>query len=116
MMVNKYQSYFLNLEAYRRFNIIKQKDLVGYDPIIGGATLAIFPLNILIAPLMLPIFAFKSEKLSEFALKLQYFGMLSLYLVVAMVLIPLMSIILYGKCVFNSIYILNNSEREAYPY
>lgn len=114
-MVNKYQSYYKNMEAYTRLNIIRQKSLVAFDPYIGGATLAIFPMNILVSPLLVPIFLMKSDKLSEFALKLQYFLMLGIYLALSFFLLIPLVFLLYLKSVANSVFIMVNFEREDYP-
>ena len=68
--INKYQEVYTNLDAYKRFNIIRMKNSNSYDKFIGGATLTFFPINILCLPLMLPLMLFRSRRASDFVLKL----------------------------------------------
>jgi len=105
---------FINLDAYRRFNIIKQKNSVAYDKYIGGVTLSFFPINIVMLPLSLPILFLKSPRASDFLLKAQYMLMMALYCSMAIVFsVPTMPI-LYIKSLTNAFYIAFNNKRPKY--
>ena len=108
MFINKQQNVIKNLDAYRRFNIIRLKNSQSFDPAIGGLCLTFFPINIVAIPFMVPIMLFKNPRISEFTLKLQYTALLGLYSLVAVCLIILMVPYLYMKCVVNGIYIVKN--------
>lgn len=70
MFINRQFEVSKNLDAYRRFNIIKLKNSDQYDQYIGGVTLTFFPINILMLPFMFPVVAFRNPRISDFALKL----------------------------------------------
>lgn len=70
MFINKYKQVYKNLDAYRRFNIIKLKNSVAYDKFVGGATLTFFPINIVMLPFIVPIISFRSARASDTVLKL----------------------------------------------
>jgi len=105
---------FKNLDAYRRFNIIKLKNSVAYDKFVGGATLTFFPINIMVLPFILPIIILRSTRLSDTLLKLQYVVMMLIYCVIAMTFIVPVSPILYCKVITNATYIAFNNKRQSY--
>jgi len=70
MFINRYKQVFKNLDAYRRFNIIKLKNSVAYDKFVGGATLTFFPINILVLPFIFPLIFLRSARLSDTMLKI----------------------------------------------
>jgi hypothetical protein len=70
MFINKYKIVWRNLDAYKRFNIIKMKNSISYDKFIGGCTLTFFPLNIIMLPLMAPVLAMRNPRASDFLLKI----------------------------------------------
>jgi len=70
MFINRYQIVWRNLDAYRRFNIIKLKNSVSYDKFIGGVTITFFPINLIMLPLALPIITLRSKRASDILLKL----------------------------------------------
>ena len=70
MFINKYKDIYLNIDAHKRFSIIRMKNSLAYDKYSGGATLSFFPVNIIILPMMLPILVMRSSRISEFALKI----------------------------------------------
>jgi len=92
-------------------NIIRLKNSSSFDALTGGVTITFFPISILVLPFIVPVVVFKSERLNEFILKIQYAFMIILYCGIAIVLsvpiIPLM----YFKCVSNSFYIALNNKR-----
>lgn len=95
-------------------NIIKLKNSSSYDPLSGGVTITFFPISILVLPFIVPVVIFKSERLNEFILKIQYAFMILLYCVIAVVIsIPILPL-LYLKCIFNAIYIVLNNKRQDY--
>lgn len=69
MFINKYKQVWRNIDAYRRTNIIKMKNSVSYDKVIGGITLTFFPLNILVLPFIPVVTVFRKESVSDFVLK-----------------------------------------------
>mmetsp|Transcript_11804 Transcript_11804/g.18141 ORF Transcript_11804/g.18141 Transcript_11804/m.18141 type:complete len:135 (+) Transcript_11804:1243-1647(+) len=114
MFINKYNSVYQNIEAHKRFNIIRMKNSESYDKYVGGATLSFFPVNIIILPFLLPIMMIRSPRLSEFALKIQYSVMLFLYCMCILVFIPLSVVLLYFKGIVNAFHIFFNKVREDY--
>ena len=115
MFINKYKSVFNNIDALRRMNIIKLKNSSSYDEKIGGATLTFFPINIiLIIPLPFVVL-FKSERLSDFVLKVQYTFMIIIFCAIALVLAVPIFPLLYLKCIGNAIYISAKNKRVDYP-
>jgi len=114
MFINKYKQVYKNLDAYRRFNIIKLKNSVAYDKFIGGVTLTFYPINIIMLPFIAPIVGFRSARVSDFLLKIQYVIMMLLYCGIASTFIVPMIPFLYLKIVTNSIFILFNNKRQDY--
>lgn len=114
MFINKYKEVWRNLDAYRRFNIIKLKNSVSYDKYIGGVTLTFFPINILMLPFIPFIVFFRSARASDFLLKLQYGLMMVMYCILAGIIIVPFSPILYMKVVANAIFIAINNKRQDY--
>lgn len=115
MFINKYKVVWRNLDAYKRFNIIKAKNSIAYDKFIGGCTLTFFPINILMLPLIPPIVALRNTRASDFLLKIQYVVMMIVYSIIAGVAIIPMTPVLYIKSIANAIYIIVSQSREEYP-
>ena len=76
MFINKYKVVWSNLDAYRRFMIIKLKNSISYDRFIGGVTITFFPINFVILPFIIPITLLRSKRVSDFLLKMQYVFMI----------------------------------------
>lgn len=114
MFINRYKFVYVNLDALRRMNIIKLKNSSSYDKLYGGVTITFFPVSIVILPLIAPVVLFKSERLSDFILKLQYSIMMLLFCLIGLLfafpIIPL----LYCKSVINAIFISMNNKRQSY--
>lgn len=114
MFINRYKFVYTNLEAFRRMNIIKLKNTNSYDNLYGGVTITFFPISIIMLPFVVPVVIFKSERLNDFILKIQYATMMMMYcflgFFVAIPLVPL----LYLKIIVNSIFILMNNKRQDY--
>jgi len=70
MFINRYKIVWRNLDAYRRFIIIKLKNSVSYDKFIGGVTITFFPINLVMLPLSIPIIILRSKRASDILLKL----------------------------------------------
>jgi hypothetical protein len=115
MFINRQSNVSKNLEAFRRFNIIKLKNSEQYDQYIGGVTLTFFPINILMLPFMVPVVIFRNPRISDFALKLQYSIMMFLYILIAILITLPMLPMVYLKQITNSIYIYVIGKREEYP-
>lgn len=114
MFINSYKRIWQNLDAYRRFSIIKQKNSVAYDKYIGGVSLTFFPINIVMLPLSLPIILLRSAKASDFVLKIQYMIMMLLYCILACVMVVPATPILYIMTIANSIFIAATNKRQTY--
>jgi hypothetical protein len=114
MFINRYQSVWVNLDAYRRFTIIKLKNSISYDKFIGGVTLTFFPVNIIMLPFSFIITAIRSKRASDIILKVQYSIMMILYCCLSAIMFVPAIIVLTFKVYVNSIFILFNNKREAY--
>lgn len=114
MFINRYKLVWLNLEALRRMNIIKLKNTNSYDKLYGGVTITFFPISIIMLPFVIPVVVFKSERLNDFILKMQYAAMILLYCLLGCIIsIPLIPV-LYFKLIVNAIFIQFNNKREDY--
>jgi hypothetical protein len=69
MFINKYKLIWTNLDAFKLFNIVRQKNSLAFDKYIGGITMTFFPINILILPLSVPVLSLRNARVSDFALK-----------------------------------------------
>lgn len=114
MFINKYKQVWKNLEAYRRFNIIRLKNSVAYDKFLGAVTLTFFPINILMLPFIPAITILRSARASDFLLKMQYVIMIILYCGLAFLIIIPITPLLYFKMLTNSIFISFVNKREDY--
>ena len=114
MFINRYKYVYNNLDALRRMNVIKLKNSSSFDSLYGGVTLTFFPISIVVLPLIAPVVLFKSERLSDLTLKIQYAIMILQFcfigLLVSLPVLPL----LYFKSVINAVYISMNNKRQAY--
>lgn len=114
MYINRYKYVYVNIDAFRRMDIIKLKNSSSFDEFYSGITITFFPINILVLPFILPVVLFKSERLNDFILKLQYALMILLYCFMAIIIaVPLLPI-LYIKAIMNAIFISINNKRVAY--
>lgn len=107
---------FKNLESFKRFNIIKNKNMGTYDSFIGAVSMAFFPINIIVCPFIIPILLVRSKRINDFFLKLQYMMMVVIYSALAGGTLVCLSPLLLVKMMGNSIYILVYNKREKYPY
>ena len=103
VFINRLKTLHGNLDAIQRITIIQLKNSIDYDRFCGGVTNTFFPINILGLPFFPFMMFFKSERLSEFVLKIQYSFLIVLYsllgLTCSLPAIPL----LYAKCVANAL-------------
>jgi hypothetical protein len=105
MFINRYKVVWTNLEAMRRKNVIKLKNTNSYDKLYGGVTITFFPISIIMLPFVVPVVVFKSERLNDFILKMQYALMILMYCLLGfMISIPLIPL-LYLKLIMNAIFI-----------
>jgi len=110
MFINKYKVVWRNLDAYKRFDIIKAKNSISYDKFLGGITMTFFPVNILILPFIPPILAIRNARASDFLLKGQYVIMMIIYSFIAGAAIIPATPLLYIKSVSNAIYIVASNQ------
>lgn len=114
MFINRYKYVYMNVDAIKRMEIIKLKNSNSYDPLFGGVTITFFPISIIVLPFIVPVVLFKSERLNDFILKLQYTLMILLYCLIGFVIaVPLLPF-LYIKSIMNAVYIAINNKRQDY--
>jgi len=114
MFINRYKTVWVNLDAYRRFTIIKLKNSISYDKFIGGVTLTFFPINIIMLPFSLLLTTLRSKRASDIMLKIQYSTMMVLYCFISAILFVPAAPILIFKIYANSIFIFATNKREVY--
>jgi hypothetical protein len=114
MFINRYKVVYINLDAYKRYNIIKLKNSIVYDRFVGGITNTFFPINIIIIPFIVPIVMLRSKRASDILLKFQYVIMVLAYCIIAGIMIVPASPVLYMKMLTNSFFIAFNNRRENY--
>lgn len=108
MFINRYQYLWGNIDALKRMNIIKLKNTIDYNRLYGGITLTFFPINLIVLPFIPFIIIFKSERLNEFTLKIQYGIMIFMYIMIGFAFIIPVIPLLYAKSVWNQFYITMN--------
>jgi len=54
-----------NIDAKKRMEIIKQKNISGYDDVYGAITMTSYPVNVVIIPFMASIVMMKSQRLNN---------------------------------------------------
>ena len=95
-------------------NIIKLKNSASYDKSFSSVTITFFPISIILLPFIPAVIAFKSERLNDFILKLQYTIMMVMYCFLALIIsVPVLPL-LYCKSVTNAIYIAINNKRQNF--
>lgn len=114
MFINRYQSSFTNLESIRRMNIIRLKNSSSFNRWYGAITTTFFPVSIICMPFMIALIMFKSERLNDLVLKIQYTAMMFMYCVIGGLLSIVFIPILYFKTIANQVYIVFNNKREQY--
>jgi len=114
MFINRYKIVYKNLDAYRRFIIIKLKNSVSYDKFIGGVTITFFPINLIMLPLATPIIILRSKRASELLLKMQYVIMIIMYCFLAFLMVIPATPVLLLKVYTNAFFILLTNKREKY--
>ena len=70
MFINKYQYLWSNIDALKRMKIIELKNAAAYNRHYSAITITFFPISIIVLPFIPIVSIFKSEKISEFLLKL----------------------------------------------
>lgn len=114
MFINKLKIVRQNEAAIRRMNVIQLKNMVSYDSELGAITITFFPISILMLPFLVPLAVFRSERLSELILKIQYAFMVALYVSIALAIsIPLLPL-LYIKSIANALFVTRVNKREDF--
>jgi hypothetical protein len=105
IFINRYRQVWSNIDAIRRMEFINLKNTKSDDPIIGAVTMTFFPINVILLPFIIPVVVFKSYRVNDFILKIQYFTLVLIYaslgLMLAMVVIPLLIL----KSLANNFYL-----------
>jgi hypothetical protein len=95
-------------------NIIKLKNSASYEKLFSSVTITFFPISILLLPFIPAVILFKSERLNDFILKIQYTLMMLMYSMLGCLLfVPVMPL-LFVKSLCNAIFISMNNKRERY--
>jgi hypothetical protein len=105
MFINKYKVVWKTLNAKKRFNIISLKNSHSFDKFIGGVTITFFPFNVLSLIFIAPVIMFRSNRMSEFILKIQYSIMILVYCLITILMVIPMFPILQMKLVVNAVFI-----------
>jgi hypothetical protein len=114
MFINRYKFVYRNLDALRRMNIIKLKNSASYEKLYSSVTITFFPISILLLPFIPAVILFKSERLNDFILKIQYTLMMLMYSMLGCLLfVPVMPL-LFVKSLCNAIFISMNNKREQF--
>jgi len=92
--------------------IVELKRSRSYNKMIGSITQTFFPINLILLPLIIPVVVFKSERLNDSVLKMQYMLLILMYLIVSVIIACLILPLLYIKSVANSIYIARNCHQK----
>lgn len=101
MFINKYEYLWENIDAIKRMKIIQLKNSSDFSRLYSAITITFFPISLVILPFIPLMVIFKSERLNEFCLKIQYGIMIFMYMVLGIaVSIPVIPI-LYGMCIWN---------------
>ena len=101
IFVNRYKEIWGNIEAVRRMDIIQQKNSLSFDPMIRGVTMTFFPINILLLPFIIVVVGFRSSRVSDLILKVQYAIMIVIYCFFgALIAIPVCPLLLL-KAIVN---------------
>lgn len=70
MFINRLKQVWLNLDALRRMNVIRLKNSISYDDELGAITITFFPISIIVLPFIPIVSLFRSDRLSDFFLKI----------------------------------------------
>lgn len=111
MFVYKYKKVYELLPSIRNLNTIKTKNALSYDSTLGAITLTFFPINVLNLLFVAPVLFFRSKRISDFLLKIQYVFIVLIYAFVGLLLLVALSPILVLKMVLNSVNILLTNKR-----
>lgn len=81
---------------------------------MGAVTCSFFPINIFVIPFLLPVVLYRSEKMSEVLLKVQFSLMSLIYTFMLMFMMIPVFPILYIKIIINSTFIMFANKRQKY--
>jgi hypothetical protein len=95
-------------------NIIMLKNSASYEKMFSSVTITFFPISIVLLPFIPAVIAFKSERLNDFILKIQYSIMMLMYGILGCIMFVPVYPLLYLKSLANAIYISMNNKRENY--
>ena len=112
MFINKYEYLWDNIDALKRMKIIQLKNSSDYSRLYSGITITFFPISLIVLPFIPLMVIFKSERLNEFCLKIQYGIMIFMYMVLGIAIsIPVIPV-LYGMCMWNQFFITINKRTK----
>mmetsp|Transcript_11820 Transcript_11820/g.18203 ORF Transcript_11820/g.18203 Transcript_11820/m.18203 type:complete len:108 (-) Transcript_11820:1047-1370(-) len=94
-------------------DIIKMKNNVQFDPLIGGVTMTFFPINVVLLPFIFFVILFKTERVSDFILKIQYTYMILMYCLLGFAVSMIIAPLLYLKSIINGCFICWNSKAKS---
>jgi len=111
MFNNKYKKVFDNQDFLNRLTIINLKNSSSYDKRLGAITTTFFPINSILLIFIIPVIYLRNDRLNEMVLKAQYFLLIMLYCLLALMASVFILPILFFKSVANSFYILFKTKR-----
>lgn len=114
MYINRYSISFNNLESDKRMEIIKLKNSSSFNRWYGAITITFFPISLICLPFIMFLIVFKSERLNDFVLKIQYACMILMYCFIGGAISTLLLPILYMKTIANQLYICFHNKRQDY--
>lgn len=86
--------------------IIKLKTTNIYDNVFGSLRVTFFPISIIVLPFILPLILFKSHRLNNIVMRIQYSILILMYCLLGSILSVVFIPILYFKTVVNALFIL----------
>lgn len=109
MFIARYQWVVGDFESVQLMEVIRLKNRASYDPVYSGITLSFFPINILLGPLFIPLLVFKSARLNDFALKIQYVYLVTLYFMLMTIASTFILPMLFLKITANELFLFVKS-------
>mmetsp|Transcript_11802 Transcript_11802/g.18131 ORF Transcript_11802/g.18131 Transcript_11802/m.18131 type:complete len:181 (-) Transcript_11802:656-1198(-) len=114
IFVLRYVKVSKSIEADKRKDIIKLKNVIDYDPVYGAITMTFFPINIVLLPFIIPLLVLKSERLNDTVLKLQYFILIVFYIAMGALISVVLTPFLFIKVALNAVYVGIKNKRTTY--
>ena len=112
IFIKGYKQVYQEFDANQRMEVIRLKNSSTYEPLFSAVTLTFFPINVLLLPLLLPVVLFKSERLNDFVLKIQYVQLIVMYSMASVAASVVICPLLVLKIGINECYLVYSSARK----